>query len=156
MQPGTKPKPTVLKLLRGVENKDRINQNEPKPEKKLLKCPYYIKQDKIAKQEWDKIIPELYILDLLTSVDRVPIEIYCTQYSIYRKPMDNIKEHGLTVKATRGGKKPNPSLAIARESAKIIKAIAVEFGLTSSSRVRISVPDQPNEEEEWQNMLNGK
>lgn len=156
MQPGRKLKPTELKILEGNPGHRPLNENEPKPRKSKIKCPNYIRQDRIAKQEWDRITPELYILNLLTVVDRVSIEILCTQYSIYRWAMADIKENGLTVPNTRRGIKPNPSLAIAREAAKIIKAIVVEFGLTPSSRVRLDVSNPTDEDDPIEKMLSGK
>lgn len=147
MYPGTKPKPTELKMLEGNLGHRPFNNNEPKPPKKMLECPQYIEEDVLAKQEWDRIIPELYLLNLLTTVDRAAIELYCTQYSIYRQALEDIKKNGLTTFNIRNGSKANPSVAIARESAKIIKAIATEFGLTPSSRSRIKIPNEEPEDE---------
>ncbi len=154
MKPGSKPKPTALKELEGNPGHRKLPENELKPQIKILRCPHYIKKDRYAKQEWDRIVPELYNSNLLTSLDLVPIEIMCTQYSLYRAAIEDIRVNGLTSSNARHGTKPNPSIAIAREAAKIYKSFAVEFGLTPSSRVRISVPDQFDDEEEWQKMLN--
>lgn len=147
MTVGRKPKPTELKKLEDNPGKRPLNENEPKPQEEMLKCPGHIKDNPIAKEEWDRIIPELYILGLLTTVDKVALEIYCTQYSIYRDAIEVIKIKGLTTTNIRNGIKANPSIAIAREAAKIIKAICVEFGLTPSSRGRISLPSESPEDE---------
>jgi phage terminase small subunit len=41
MQPGTKPKPTKLKLIEGV-GKHRINHDEPKPRPVAPECPDFL------------------------------------------------------------------------------------------------------------------
>ncbi len=151
--PGRKTKPTALKVLEGNRGHRPLPENEPKPKVMLLEAPDYLKEDEIAIEEWNRIVPELYLLDLLTNPDRAALEIYCTQYSIYLQAMADIKEHGLISENVRNGVKPNPSIAIARESGKMVKSIAVEFGLTPSARVRLSVPDRPDEEDPLEEML---
>ena len=58
-----------------------------------------------------------------------------------------LKEDGLITTNIRNGDKAHPAAQIAREAAKIIKAIAVEFGLTPSSRGRISLPSDTIDDE---------
>ena len=148
-------KPTVLKLLEGNPGKRPLPENEPKPDKELLQCPDYLKTDDIAYNEWNRLIPELYKLGLLTKIDQIVLEIYCSQYSVYRQAMEVINEDGLITNNIRHGDKANPAAQVAREAAKIIKAIAVEFGLTPSSRCRISLPGQ-NTDDEMEKLLSVK
>ncbi|MDD5013736.1 MAG: phage terminase small subunit P27 family [Atribacterota bacterium] len=139
---GRKPVPTYLKILNGNPGKRPLNENEPQPDIEVPECPDYIRNDDIAYAEWQRIIPLLYDLNLITRIDRATIELYCTQYSLYKKAMQEINKKGLTVSNVRHGEKSIPQIAIAREAAKIIKTIAVEFGLTPSSRGRINVPKE--------------
>jgi P27 family predicted phage terminase small subunit len=134
-----RPKPTALKVIEGNPGKRPLPKNEPKPDVALIPCPQYLKSDKIAYAEWNRIVPELYKLGLLTNIDRTVLEIYCSQYSVYRRAIREIKDDLITTNI-RNGDKANPAAAIAREAAKIIKAIAVEFGLTPSSRARLQTP----------------
>ena len=141
------PKPTALKILEGNPGKRPLNKREPKPRVELIPCPQYLKPDKIAYAEWNRIVPELYKLGLLTNIDRAALELYCSQYAIYRKAYKDVVDDGLITTNIRNGAKANPAAAIAREAAKVIKAICVEFGLTPSSRARISVPGETIEDE---------
>ena len=149
---GRKPKPTNLKVLEGTR-KDRINQNEPKPKTALLACPDYLKKDEVAYGEWNRIVPELYKLGLLTVADRTALELYCSQYSIYRKALKELDEEGITSINIRNGKKANPATQIVRESAKLIKAFATEFGLTPSSRGKMQLPSE-DDDMEFENLIN--
>lgn len=146
---GRKNLPVSLHILNG--NPSRLNlgekiKNQPHPTPDLLDCPDYIKSDMVAYTEWNRIVPELYNLNLLTLVDKAALELYCTQYSVYRGAIEEIQKRGLTTNNIRNGEKALPQLAIAREAAKIIKSIAVEFGLTPSSRGRINMPGQDEDD----------
>lgn len=149
-----KPKPTNLKILNGNPGKRPLNKNEPKPDLSLLTCPEYLAKDKFAFDEWNRIVPELYKLGLLTNIDQVSIEIYCSQYSIYRQALDIINSEGLITTNIRNGEKAHPATTTAREAAKIIKSICSEFGLTPSSRGRISLPGE-NLDEEFEKLCDG-
>ena len=142
----TRPIPTALKVLEGNRGHRPLPEGEPKPENILLECPEYLQADEIAYSEWNRLIPELYKLGLLTTVDQTVLELYCSQYSIYRKALKTISDKGLITNNIRQGDKANPSVAIAREAAKTIKAIAIEFGLTPSARSRIKLPTENPEE----------
>ena len=132
-------KPTTLKVLEGNPGKRPLSENEPKPEISLIPCPDYLKSDVIAFEEWNRIVPELYKLGLLTRIDRVSLELYASQYSIYRASFEIINDPSSTsVDKRRAGQ-------AARESAKIIKILAGEFGMTPSSRGRISLPKEKDD-----------
>ena len=148
-------KPTTLKLLEGNPGKRPLPENEPKPELMLIPCPEYLKSDKIAYTEWNRIVPELYKLGLLTKIDQATLELYCSQYSVYRQSYQVLKDEGLITTNIRHGDKAHPAAQIAREAAKIIQAIAVEFGLTPSSRGRISVPKE-SEDDPMEKLLSAK
>jgi P27 family predicted phage terminase small subunit len=150
---GRKPKPTELKILNDNPGKRPLNKNEAKPKKALLICPDYLAEDKIAFDEWNRIVPELYKLNLLTCIDQTALELYCSQYSIYREAIKAIREEGLTTRNIRDGFKALPEVAIAREAAKTIKSLCVEFGLTPSSRSRIILPGEEDPDEEFGDLL---
>ena len=148
-----RPKPTVLKIIEGNPGKRPLNKKEPKPQVSLTPCPAYLKKDKIAYSEWNRISGELYKLGLLTNVDRAALELYCSQYAVYRRALRDIEQKGLITTNIRKGDKANPATQIAREAAKMIKAIAVEFGLTPSSRARISLPNEKSSDAEFEGLI---
>jgi P27 family predicted phage terminase small subunit len=141
-----RPKPRSLKILEGNPGKRHL-KNEPQPENALLVCPWWLKKDRVAFNEWNRVVPELYKLGLLTKIDQSILEVYCSQYAIYRESIRLLSKEGLTTINAREGIKANPHSAIAREAAKIIKAVAIEFGFTPSSRGRISMPQESLDDE---------
>ena len=66
---GRKPLPTALKVLEGDRGKGRrpINQNEPAPPQKNVKCPDWLMPE--AKKEWKRLAPALMAMGILTEHD---------------------------------------------------------------------------------------
>ena len=50
---GRKPTPTAIKDLEGNPGKRKLNENEPKPEKKAPACPKWLSKD--ARKEWHRL-----------------------------------------------------------------------------------------------------
>ena len=138
MKPGTKPKPSSLKILAGNRGKRPLNKDEPEPKGIMPQCPEHL--DEGAKQEWDNIVPMLSKLGILTEVDGAALAIYCQAYSTWVQAVERIKKTGMIVKAPSGYPIQNPYLAIANKAVEQMNRFLTEFGMTPSSRSRISVP----------------
>lgn len=155
---GRKSAPTVLKLLEGVERKDRINQNEPKPGNPCLEYPDYLIDE--AKKVWNKYALPLKKLGVFKQIDEFSFETLCQEcgrwVDLQKIISDKVKKDGYVTKNTRQGDKPIPEMAMARECLKNIRALMVEFGMTPSSRSRISVEENPGEVDPMQKILEGK
>ena len=134
---GPKPKPTKLKLLHGEKNKDRINLKEPKPAPVVPKCPAWLNKD--AKVEWKRISKELSILGLLTRMDMAALAAYCDCYSRFKNASKQLQKHGMIIKAPSGYPVQSPYLSILNKALTDMKSYLIEFGMTPSSRTRISV-----------------
>lgn len=71
---GPKPKPTNILKLEGNPGKRSLNYSEPKP-KAGATCPSWL--GPLAKQEWNRIAPELEANNLLSKIDRAALAGYC-------------------------------------------------------------------------------
>jgi len=111
---GRKPQPTNLKTLKGVRS-SRINKNEPAFEKAELTIPPK-NWPTAAKDFWKEIYPALLEKNVLTKVDLPAFRTLCLAYS------DSVAL-GSTAKR------------------RVFMAYASEFGLTPSSRSRLSGSD---------------
>ena len=168
---GRKPKPTVLKLLHGERNKNRINLNEPKPTPKAPKCPSWLSVE--ARREWKRLAPELERLGLLTKADLAMFASYCSAFGkliwaerqikkIRRHELKMIREagkkrsevptHGGLIsggelvkdkdgKERRTGYKTRPYVWVYNKSLEQIRSFGAEFGLSPSTRTRIRTAD---------------
>lgn len=144
---GPAPKPTRLRLIEGNPSKRPLNRNEPKPRPVPPPCPRWLNQE--AKREWRRIVPELDVLGLLTVVDRAALAGYCQAYARWRQAEEAIEKYGMIGKTESGYVQQLPHVSIAQKSLQILKGFAQEFGLTPSSRSRMSVAEpEPDDEME--------
>jgi P27 family predicted phage terminase small subunit len=148
-----RPKPTQLKILTGNPGKRPLNRNEPKPARNLPDPPDELNED--ARIEWDRISRELYLLGLLTSIDRSGLAAYCQAYGRWMIAERAVNEaasrdprfHGLLVLTTNGNIIQNPMVGAANRAMADMMRYAVEFGLTPSSRSRVRVEGVKDEDE---------
>jgi P27 family predicted phage terminase small subunit len=146
---GRKPKPTKLKIIDGNPGKRPLNESEPDPDQEI-KCPQAPGHlNDAAKEEWDRMAPELYDIGLLTKIDIAALEAYCTAYARWIEAEDKIREGGMLVNAPSGYPIQTPYLSIANKAIDQIKAFLTEFGMTPSSRSRISVGTGKKKTSEW-------
>ncbi len=141
---GPAPKPTALKLLTGNPGRRRANSAEPKPDPTIPDCPDFL--DANATAEWQRIVPELARLKLLTLVDRAALAAYCQAWSRWQKAEGLIAKQGLTLKpkGATGIARRHPAVSIAAESMKLMKQFLIEFGLTPAARSRVTSNEKPD------------
>lgn len=150
---GRKPKPTHLKLLEGNPGKRPLPKNEPKPRPVTPPCPKWL--DTEAKREWRRVSKELERLGLLTIVDRAALAGYCQAYARWKQAEEILDVEGLTFTTPNGYVQQRPEVAIAQKSLQLMRAFGTEFGLTPSSRGRISAPGGEGAEDEMDRLLGG-
>lgn len=136
-QRGRKPKPTALKILEGNPGRRPLNINEPKPEKKALKCPVWLEPE--AKKEWRRMSKTLEAIGVLTEVDNAAFEGYCQAYARWKEAEEFLTKHGTIFKTPSGYIQQVPQVSIAQTYLKIMKDFCSEFGLTPAARSRIAV-----------------
>lgn len=144
-----KPTPTVLKMIKGNPGKRAINKNEPQPEKGMPECPDHIEgESKIA---WDKLCKTLDDMGVLTVADNYALEILCGVYGRIRGLQLQIKEHGFVFESPNVNGdiliRPNPAVSQLEKAEGIFKNYLVEFGLTPSSRSKISVNKKKDDDD---------
>jgi len=143
-KPGTKPKPTALKVLEGNPGKRPLNENEPKLEPKAPVCPKWL--DNYAHKVWERLAPVLKQMGLLTFADRETFACYCQSVSDYRRAMQIIEKEGVTTATNTGYVSKHPAVTMKNEALKNIKSLASEFGLTPSSRSGLVVPGSDDDD----------
>src|ERR1044071_3571754 len=135
---GRRPKPTRLKVLTGNPGKRPLNVDEPKPEIAIPDCP--VELGPVARQEWDRMAPQLVSLRILTQLDRAALAAYCGAYAMWAEATEAIQKYGSMVKSPTGYPVQSPYVSIANRQTEIMMRIASEFGFTPASRSRIAVP----------------
>lgn len=138
-------KPTALKLLEGDIHKERMSPNEPKPDLTMPECPDWLEDE--AKKEWFRVVPELYKLKLLTSMDITALIGYCQSWARYVEAEQFLSDHDTVFVTDKGYMGPVPQVAMAQKYLKLCQSFMIQFGMTPSSRGNISIPGNPEDEE---------
>ena len=135
--PGRKPKPTHLKLLQGNPGKRALNTNEPQPPVEMPVAPDHLND--VARAEWKRMGERLLRLGLLTVIDGAAFSAYCVIYSRWIEAEEALKKTGAVVRSPSGYPMLSPYYTIANQSLQQMRAYMTEFGMTPSSRSRISL-----------------
>lgn len=141
--PGPAPKPSHLKAVAGNPGHRPLNKREPAPEIIAPPRPAHLAHEAAA--EWDRIVPILIGLKLLSEVDGAALALYCQSYARWQQAEAKIAElrakggDGLLIKAPSGYPIQNPYLAVANRAMEDCHKYLQAFGLSPASRSRVSV-----------------
>ncbi len=144
MKPGTKPKPTHLKLVTGNPGKRSLNRKEAKAKAAIPAPPHHLTAD--AVEEWNRVATELYNLGILSEIDRAALAAYAQAYgrwvqaerAIARMAEKDQLTGGLMIKTSNGNAIQNPLVGTANKAAADMMRYATEFGMTPITRSRIA------------------
>lgn len=144
-RPGPAPEPTHLKVIKGNPGKRPLPKNEPKPRPVPPEMPAHLNGP--AKKEWQRVVPILDRLGILSEVDGAALAGYCQCYARWAQCEKRLEKKGLTFTTPSGYVQQRPEVSMAQKYLQLVKAFCAEFGLTPSSRSRIELPD-PDEDDD--------
>lgn len=155
--------PTTLKVMRGIPGgKHKLTPNEPQPEVTSGAKPVVTLSPE-AQEVWDRIVPQLEELKLLTKVDVNALTRYCDAFARWIKARDFLQEkgdvyaiyHEQTPQEKKEGKKKLlkymaqfPQVSIYATLSKELTRFEQQFGLTPAARAGLSIRppnDTPND-----------
>lgn len=144
---GRRPIPSDLKKLRGTYRSDQAAQDEinfPVLPSDRLTPPDWITEDEYALSEWNRIVPLLDSVKVLTDPDLLALANYCACASTAIRAQRAVNVEGMLIEVD-GGTKVNPMIRVARDARTQCLRFGIEFGLTPAARSRI-VGQKPAEE----------
>lgn len=148
---GRKAKPAGLKLVEGRgKGRDSGGRKvvEPPPFVRLEPEPPFELSAR-AREEWDRVVPELSRLSIVKPIDAATLAAYCEAFATFVAATADIQARGLVVE-NRSVKKDgtestwftaNPSVGIQKSSSAELRALASEFGLTPASETKVAKPE---------------
>src|SRR5262245_51337712 len=136
---GRIPKPTQLRVIEGNPGKRPLPANEPKPQTGVPSCPKGLPPE--AKKEFHRVSHELTLLGLLTRVDRAALTSYALAWNRLLEAEGHLSVEGSVITGRGGEAVKSPWHVIATQSMEAVRRFAQEFGLTPSSRTRLTVPE---------------
>jgi|SRR3990172_8314970 len=134
---GRKPIPTHLKVIAGNPGKRSINTAEPEPRKKTPGCPKHL--NGAAKAEWRSVSRKLARYGLLSEIDGAALAGYCDAYGRWAEASVQLQKFGMIMKGTKSALIQSPYLVIVNRALDQMRSFLVEFGMTPSSRSRMTV-----------------
>ncbi len=142
---GRKPKPTRLKELEGNPGKRRLHATELRPPVPVTMpyAPKFINAE--AKREWNRMVAILLELGLYTEVDHAALAMYCQAWGRWVVAERMLAVEGEIVTTALGGLCQNPWRYEANKAFAQMRQMLPEFGLTPSSRSRLSAPGGPEQ-----------
>lgn len=153
MKPGTKPKPTALKLVTGNPGKRSLPKKEAIVALSEPTPPAFLCDD--AKVEWGRVCSALFAAGLMTELDRAALSAYCAAYGRWAQAERAINQMAgkdgihaaLLVRTKDGNAIQNPLVGIANKARADVVRFAAEFGMTPSARTRVTATPDDNEQE---------
>lgn len=100
-----------------------------------------------ARAEWDRVVPELQRLQLLTPLNGPVLAAYCETWSRYVDAAQTIQREGQVVTNGRGGPVRHPALVTLEKASTELRQLAAEFGLTPASEARLTTAKGDDEGE---------
>jgi P27 family predicted phage terminase small subunit len=146
---GPAPKPSALRKLDGQP----VVRGEAKPRPVRPVCPEYL--DEIAQGEWERVVPELERIGLLSCVDGAALEGYCISYSLAVRAAKKLGK-GMTFKTQTGYMAQRPEVAILNNALKQVRAFCAEFGLSPAGRARMAIPGEAEADDPMEKLLTKK
>jgi P27 family predicted phage terminase small subunit len=149
---GRKPTPTQLRRLRGNPGRRPLPANEAEApvSDKVPRPPARLKAE--ARQEWCRIAPLLHNAGLLTKLDTRALEGYCVNYGRWVEAEEEIRRTGMVIRSPKGVPMLSPFVRVAREAHQAWSKVILEFGMTPSSRSRVTVT-KPEKKDPFQLFL---
>jgi len=138
-------KPTALKRLEGNPGKRKLNDREPIADLGRPEMPPGL--SRVARKEWNQIVPRLEQMGVLTVVDGKALAAYCSTYAQWMQAERNIAKYGLVTAIADPDDtglvvlKTNPAVKIKGDSLRLMRAFLNDFGLTPASRARLTTND---------------
>lgn len=133
---GRRPIPTALKVLRGNPGQRKLNENEPTPPAGEITKPDGLSV--AAGVIWDELAPVCLAMGTLTTADLRAFAGLCELQATF------------TAEARLKDLAPDKfSARLERETAVALRPYYEYFGMTPSSRTRLTVPKKAEPESKW-------
>ncbi len=107
------------------------------PEPRLPVCPPHLQGE--ARKEWSRLGRKLREFGLVTEIDKAALALYCQAWSRWIEAEDALRNYGVVLKSPSGFPIQSPYLAIANRAMEQMTRLLTEFGMTPSSRSRVTM-----------------
>lgn len=150
-QRGPKPLPANVHLLRGNASKKAIGSlldDVVRPPVEAPECPEHLEGE--ARAEWERIVPHLVALGLISKIDRAALAGYCDAWGEYVWACERVKalnaedpsgERGRILSTPAGYKQISVAQQIRNRALDQCKQFLALFGMSPADRSRVTQSD---------------
>lgn len=127
----------------------------PKPKDRSITTPLKGKPvvpkhlDKVAKEQWKRVVDLVEQAGLLSRLDTFALEQYVSLYATWREALDKVKVEGKVIVAINGYSQQNPWYTIAVQALKDMKWFLDRFGLTPVARAKLALAEPDEVDSKW-------
>lgn len=137
---GRRPLPEALTKLHGNPGKRR-EKKIPRARVGVPDAPDHLRKIPIALEEWNRVVPLLVAMRVLSHSDRACLAAYCTHYARHVRAEEQIARWETELVLTPNhSMQQSPWVSISNRASELMHKFMVELGLTPSSRVRLGQP----------------
>lgn len=101
---------------------------------KVERPPKYLNE--VAAAQWKNKAKLLAEREDITPADWSNLELYCVNYSVYRRAVENIENHGFSIEGANGGRSRNPALSAKSDAERVLIKMSQLLGFDPVSRRR--------------------
>src|SRR5689334_8282629 len=123
---GRRPTPEALKDLAGNPGKRARVKRPPSAPTGEAEMPPMVREDSIARAEWERLAPALKLLGLIDASNQQTFASYCTNHAIEVRCKRQILKEGVTYKTEGGQIKKHPAFDIMRQAGSEKRKFAIE------------------------------
>lgn len=101
-----------------------------------------------ARAEWQRIVPQLELMGIVSTVDRAVLIRYCTAWADWCDLDRLLRASGLLIQGRRDALVRNPLTLLRSEAERTLAELGKELGLTPNARLRAGLKhEQPKQDE---------
>jgi P27 family predicted phage terminase small subunit len=134
-----------LRSIEGDRSHRRPNAREPRPPAARPSPPREL--DAVARREWNRVVPLLEGLQLLTTLDRAALAAYCFAYSAMISCALDLQRYDRGEEIMHSPAR-NSLVAALGTAQRLVATWCSRFGLTPSDRCRMVAPGQDDAEDD--------
>ena len=145
-----RPVPTALKIVRGTDQPCRVNPDEPVIASDKIIRPPHVKG--AAKKFWEQFVPTMQAAGIISNADVPGIEALCRKYAEWNQYQKAAERDGLIIMKVNGDLVASPYISLAQKSFDSFRLMLTEFGMTPSSRTKVSTIKPKETKDEWSDL----
>lgn len=112
----------------------------------LLEPPAWM-TNKVAREEWERVLPQLLAIDVIGNLDLANVAGYCVAFANYRKATEELEHMPLVYVDKADGKtKSNPYVDVQTKYAQEMRRFGDLCGISISARLKAASTKTQNEE----------